>query len=200
MSVSNYWFSRCITEAEFNSVSPEFAQAGRHVAISRETYDVLEFWKNNPDNVNWLLPDGEIWNRFSDAFNLKGYHDLGATILRNEDMFDGFIDESTVHKFIITSRVTPVSVLWYALGPERTKKLPGRMGNGCFHPYEVKSMLEKVQKEFACAGAEYMHFRAMKYVGKEVPEETVAEILSMLPHGLEQALEKKQGIMAINSW
>lgn len=195
MSVSNYWFSRCITEAEFNSISPKFARAGKHAAFSRESYDALEFWKNNPDNVNWLLPDGRIWDTFSRAFNHEGYHNLGASILQNEDVFDGFLNESTVHKFIVTSRITPVSVLWYALGPEGTKKLPGRMGNGCFHPYEVKSMLEKVKKEFARTGAELKLSRAMKYAGSEVPEGTVAEILNMLPDGLEKALERKQGIM-----
>jgi len=186
-------------EGEFNSVSPKFAQAGNRAAITRESYDALEFWKKNPDNVNWMLPDGKIWDRFSQAFHLAGYRDLGVSMLQNEEPFDGFLNESTVHKFIITSRVTPVSVLWYALGPEGVDQLPGRMGNSCLHPYEVKRALEKVQKEFARAGAETMRARAMKYAGKEVPEETVNEILNMLPDGLTRALEKKQGIIFLST-
>jgi hypothetical protein len=188
MGASQWWLGCYVSDSEYDEILPEFKKAEAKAVLSNEAIAGIELWKQNQENPEWL--DNRSSNDFLCAFDLPGFREFGES-----ELFLSKVTEENTHRFIIVNVFTPVSILWYALGYKNSKRLPGKMGNFIVRSTEVENTLKLINEIFDSLDQEELVSKAMKYAGSRTDKERVKEIITMLPDGLEKALEKKTGII-----
>ena len=137
-------------------------------------------------------------NAFIRAFNLSGFDEFALRFTGREGDRLHFLNDGHLFRFALTRQVTPMSVVWQALGPERAHMLPGRMGNLLLSPAEVAASQDQVSEAYADLTIDLLFERALRYCAPSImQEETLREAITFLPDGLRQARDAGKGFLSL---
>jgi hypothetical protein len=197
MAVSHWWFGFLIDQAEHDDLSPGFLAAAENAVTTPEAKAVLSSWMRRPSDFDEPGP-GEQANDFIRAYNLSGFDEFAFRFVGGEGDCVRFLDDGHLFRFVTTRQVTPMSVVWQVLGPERALMLPGRMGNLLLSPADVPECHDQVSEAYAGLTIDVLFERALRYCAPSVfNEESLREAITFLPDGLRQARDAGKGFLSL---
>jgi hypothetical protein len=204
LSFDYYWIGRFIDASEHARIAPHFAAAAAKSELSLEAQQAIADWRAHPSDYEedaWheATPQEQVERvrAFLRAFNLLGFVELSVELITMNGAFsDMELNEQNARMTITASHPT-VSILWHALGFERAKALPGQMGNLLLHPKDVEAALEATRRAFAGMSRESLLAAARRFCSSSVFDGPLREVLNFLPDGLETALARKAGFLAL---
>ena len=178
-------------------IHPLFNEALKTSYLSPESQSTLEKWHLDPQCVvhrelskggwNTLDVNAFIW-----AFSLEGFLEFAIKLYAMTEEGILPLDDRNNFAFYMFSRCSPVSILYFALGPERAALLPGFMGNMLLSPKEVSQALHSVNVVFENFDIDQGVKKALQYYGSgHTSASAIREILETLPIGLKLAKERQ---------
>ena len=202
MSFDHWWLGLMLSESECARVADAFAAAAAKAILSEPSRAALRAWRDNPidfeaasidRNPNLAAPA----NAFIWAFNLPGFAELTARFVTQDGDFSDLLTEAHVFRFETTARLTPVSIVWHALGYERATLLPGQMGNVLLRPEDVARAQERIQRAFEGTTPSALLAAARNYGGPSLDDEVLKNTLCFLSDGCFEAARRKMGFLAL---
>ena len=200
MSVSHWWFSFLVDEAEHARLLPAF-KAAVAAPISEERQRGIEAWRQNPASFESLAPlRGGVNPRINDflwAFNLPGIAEFSERFFFSGGDFSSFLSEERCFRFVSIARNPPVAVLWHALGYERARSRPGTMGNLLVAPADLGDAEAAVSRAYEGASDRELLTRAVRFCeGNIHSQDQVNDAITHLPDLLARARDQHRGILA----
>ena len=198
MSFDYYWLGRFIDASEHAHIQPLFLAAAAKSRLSAAAQQAIADWRAHPSDYEedaLRHASSELiarFNAFCRAFTLPGFMELFEHVAADDGL-----NEQTCFSLLATARHPTVSVLWHALGFERAQALPGQMGNLLLHPKDVEAALEATRRAFAGTSGEDLLAAARRFCSSSVFDGPLREVLNFLPDGLEAALARKAGFVAV---
>ncbi|MCP3465819.1 hypothetical protein [Bradyrhizobium sp. CCGUVB23] len=192
-----------VDEREHARIQPHFAAAAAKSALPAEAWQAIDDWRAHPSEYEeeaWLDASDQLVLRvheFFRAFNRAGFVQLARGLVTMGTFPDDLVNEQHVFRMAITDRHPTVSILWHALGFERAQALPGQMGNLLLSPSEVESALETTRQVYEGVSREELLAAARRFCRCSVSDDTLDEVLSFLPDGLESATTRRAGFLAL---
>jgi hypothetical protein len=202
VSFDHWWIGLFVDEAAYQRFKPDFDAATEKAVLSPPSQQAVAAWRNRPsDFEQGAAPvgpgtEGEA-NAFIWAFNLPGFDELAKQLFVQGGKFADYLVEAHVFRMAICARHTPVSILWHAIGYERGRLLPGRMGNLLLHPREIEAASEKTRRAYVATSPQELLDAARRYCGWSVSDDTLRDVIDFLPDGLTRAAELQRGFLAL---
>jgi len=195
MSVSHWWISLLIDEAEHARLLPSFRSAVE-VSVPDEGQRAIELWRSDPESFE-SLGDNDHVNEFLWAFNLPGIDDFSKGLFFSGGEFSSYLGGDRMFRFVTIARHPPVAVLWHALGYDRARMLPGVMGNLLAAPNEVPTTLEAVTRAYKGTAAKRLLATGRRLCESSIySSEPVKQTISHLPDLLTRARDEGRGVIA----
>ncbi|HMN43120.1 MAG TPA: hypothetical protein PKE27_00975 [Povalibacter sp.] len=137
-------------------------------------------------------------DEFQRTFNLESVREFWQGITLG-DAPELELTAGTVISLTSTSRVTPVSILYYGVGKAVAGKLPGHLGNVLLSPGEVPEFLGQLENVISGENRDAIVRRgAQLYRLDHYPcESEVAQILDAWPTALRTAVERDCGLLSV---
>lgn len=128
----------------------------------------------------------------------SGFDELALRFLGRDGDRSRFLEDGHLFRFVSTRQITPMSVVWQALGADRALMLPGQMGNLLLGPAEVAASRDQVSEAYAGLTTDVLFERALRYCAPSVfLEEDLRDAITFLPDGLRQARERGKGFLSL---
>ncbi|MGY8678991.1 hypothetical protein Q2941_14505 [Bradyrhizobium sp. UFLA05-153] len=202
MAVDYWWVGFFVDDATRQRLKPHFKAAAANSSLSIEAEQAIAAWRANPGDFEEAAfcsnPETAAQtNAFICAFGLPGFVELAVQLLIEGHELSGIANEQNLFGMVITSRHAPVSIVWHALGAERSELLPGRMGNMLLAPNEVEAALEATHRAYSGLATNEMLTRARRYCGHSVRDDELRETLDFLPGGLAEARGRNLGFATL---
>jgi hypothetical protein len=203
MGFSHWWFSLLVSDEVFSRLDPGFRQAETQADLS--SYEVQVLSEVLDPALNGSNPKAEPshhlqgwYNTFAWTFNRAGFDTFAAEFCTRDGLFNAYLSEETVFRFISADRCPPCAALWYALGYERASLLPGAMGNLLCSSKDVSGAQEAVHAAYAdCIPEELIErgWLLLRNGNNQINE--MKKIITMLPEGLARARASKKGFLSL---
>lgn len=191
MSVDYWWCFLRVSEDEAETFQIEFNKAISTITISHEAQDALEDWRLR----GWEIDPDTLWTCF--AYQ-KSVTELAIKFLTINGEYNYKCDENHILEFIIMNRVCAPFMLWWALGPERSDRLPGTFGNFFVTPEDVSKTIELISSIFEDWDDEFQHrANSVGYLGNN-NEEDAERLKSIIPNALEKVREAGEGLLVLS--
>jgi hypothetical protein len=175
MSVAHWWFCAFITEGEHADLNNHFAKARRATSVPDDLEDPFD----------------------ADRFELPDFGKLAETIIRGP-LFRQWQTEERLFRFISIGRISPVAVLWHALGQDAAGRLPGMLGNLLVSHGDLASVADAVDDIHRRVKVRAAVARGYQLCAEEVPSsEVVRETVTFLPEGLAAARKCGMGFVSM---
>lgn len=203
MAFDYWWIGLFVDEREHARIQPHFAAATAKSPLSAEAWQAIDDWRAHPSEYEedaWLTASDELAFRvhaFFRAFNRPGFVELARKLVTMEGTLSDLVDEQHVFRMITTARHPTVSIVWHALGSERAQALPGQMGNLLLSASEAEAALETTRQAYQGVSREEMLAAARRFCRCSVDDDTLGEAMSFLPDGLEAAIARRAGFLAL---
>ncbi|MEZ0228767.1 MAG: hypothetical protein ACAI25_09095 [Planctomycetota bacterium] len=117
---------------------------------------------------------------------------VGIDVLNDLDAIVDFTKNSKVH--VGLDRVPPFSALFYALGPNRAARLPGRFGNMVIPATRLRAVRDEVSAVFTEDPTGILERARRVFFGTD-PWGDAPKLLAVLPKALDDAVEAGTGLV-----
>ena len=180
-----------VTPVEVADLRPAFDAA--IAAASNAQAEILGGWPNT-NNIEW----SSALNDFQAAFNLRPVRDFWDTLMLGEQRKLELTEENVID-LVSTLGITPVSVLYYAIGKAAVGKIPGYFGNVLLTAAEVPGMREQLQRAMAEEPRDVQVKRGAQLLraGRTRCESEVAQILEAWPAVLQSVEDRGAGLLSV---
>jgi hypothetical protein len=195
MSISQWWMHTLVPDDAFETVRSAFEQAREHEVLpALPALNELE--AAVAQNAHARSPEGlALIVRYHASFNLQAYADVGRRLFQGDFGFE--VTAESTAGFVTTRNITPVSILYFAVGYEKARPLPGQFGNALI-PY---GQLDHIKEQFARTfyDRERCIDRAsMLYSLDHSPcKEDATDIVDAWPNAIRRAKERRAGLLSI---
>ena len=187
MSANHWWLHVAVTQQQVTDLRSRFEEALSAAAESL----VPKTWPPADEDRVVLI-------HFHRAFNLQAVDEFSRAVLFTRGV-DLELRDEIMLEWISTPGITPVSILYYALGAESAALLPGMLGNVLLGPDDVPAALERVERALEQGNLDAQARRgAQLYRLDHYPcESEVVQIIEAWPLAMRASLERGSGLLSV---
>lgn len=210
MAVTGFWYARSADDDEVEALRESIDSFAGRVEADRGVQEVMAAWRGWPGRVHGLDREGRLdrLNRlFLGAFLAAHPGENTFYACSRDDIDSTTWDVGREHApsrceavFAHTERFPPMSLLFVGLGPERSARLPGAMGNFALTAGELDRHADRIRHAHALAPAEradaIKRMNGWLEVGS-APGFSTGQVLEALPAVIGPALNAGKGLVSV---
>lgn len=200
MSISFYWMFHSVAgQQDYAHVRRRFDTAMKREP-ARQALEAHAEWATDYDRLarmhNPWESEYELCHAFHSAFYLSAFERLA------KDLVVGKLGQFELISVKHFARVSPVAILWWALGPSVTSKIPGMFGNILLEAPKLKELHQKITTAIRSIDREAYLCRAAAFATQPMDAmfcEFATDLRDALPKALEKASADSAHFVALST-
>jgi hypothetical protein len=215
MPISQLWCLSAVPENLEKTVLNDFTfalnAAKEHFQNNRDKLQAFRNWCNDPESflINTEIYDIKrrykciypadpwSWQIYQSLFSIDEFDRLFYKYSRTDTDSQYKLDETTVIKPVMTQGDTATSILYYSLGPNKARLLPGFFGNFFIQHNHALSELNQILQIIHSSDRSQIIRRGEKWTSGYNDADKVEDVINSIPFALQKAIEQHCGLLGL---